>query len=66
MVAENHQVLVRWDRYRSVVAGVPDDALVLGYNVWPTSASEVQVNAIVPMRDSGEPYRIVVNFQIGF
>ncbi|MEX2466270.1 MAG: porin [Gemmatimonadota bacterium] len=64
---ENHQVLARWDRYRGPGAGVePDDALILGYNVWPTSASEIQVNGIFPLRDSTLPYRLLVNFQIGF
>jgi hypothetical protein len=65
-VRENHQVLARWDRYRSVTALDADDAIVLGYNVWPTGASEIQVNGVFPMRDSGLPYRLLVNFQIGF
>ena len=63
---DSHQVLVRWDRYRSVTAAEADDAFVLGYNLWPTGASEVQVNGIFPLRDSVMPYRLVVNFQIGF
>ena len=63
---ENHQVLARWDRYRSVTAAEADDAIVLGYNVWPTGASEIQLNGIFPLRDSVLPYRLLVNFQIGF
>lgn len=63
---ENHQILARWDRFRSVTALDPDDAIVLGYNVWPTGASEIQVNGVFPMRDSGLPYRLLVSFQIGF
>ena len=65
-VEANHQILARWDRYRAVAASEADDAIVSGYNVWPTSASEVQVNGIFPLRDSVMPYRLVVNFQIGF
>ena len=63
---ENHQVLARWDRYRAFGFTDGDDALVLGYNVWPTAASEIQVNGIFPLRDSALPYRLLVNFQIGF
>lgn len=63
---DDHQVLVRWDRYRSVTAAEADDAIVLGYNVWPTGASEIQVNGVFPLRDSALPYRLVVNFQLGF
>lgn len=63
---ENHQILARWDRFRSVTALDADDAIVLGYNVWPTGATEIQVNGVFPMRDSGLPYQLLVNFQIGF
>lgn len=63
---ENHQVLARWDRFRSASVLDADDAIVLGYNVWPTGATEIQVNGVFPMRDSGLPYRLLVNFQIGF
>lgn len=63
---ENHQILARWDRFRSVTVPDADDAIVLGYNVWPTGATEIQVNGIFPMRDSGVPYGLLVNFQIGF
>lgn len=64
---EAHQVLARWDRYRGPAFGAEaDDALVLGYNVWPTSVSAVQFNGIFPLRDSALPYRLPVNFQIGF
>lgn len=62
---EKHQVLARWDRYRGVV-GEADDALMLGYNVFPTQASRIQFNGIFPLRDSALPYRLLVNFQIGF
>jgi hypothetical protein len=64
---EAHQVLARWDRYRGPGSGAEaDDALVLGYNVWPTSVSAIQFNSIFPLRDSALPYRLLVNFQIGF
>lgn len=63
---ENHQVLARWDRFRGASALDADDAIVLGYNVWPTGATEIQVNGVFPMRDSGLPYRLLVNFQVGF
>lgn len=66
MVRENHQGLVRWDRYRAPGTVLDDDVVVLGYNTWPTTATEIQVNWILPLRDSGEPYRLLVNLQMGF
>ncbi len=65
MVIPDHQALVRWDRYAAPGASA-DDALILGYNVWPTAESEVQVNLVVPVADGAEPYRLLINFQVGF
>ena len=65
MLTEQEQVLARWDRYRSPV-GMDDDVLVLGFNSWPTSATEVQVNWMVPLKGSGEIHKLLINFQVGF
>lgn len=65
MLTEKEQILARWDRYRSPV-GMDDDVLVLGFNTWPTSATEVQVNWIVPFGGSSEIHKLLINFQVGF
>lgn len=65
MVGSASQLLARWDRYRAPSAVVADDQVVLGYNVWPTSAAEVQVNWLLPVNGSAAPHQLVVNFQVG-
>ncbi len=65
MTNDKTQVLARWDRYRPV-GGASDDMLVLGWNFWPTGASELQVNWLIPVFDSVYPHKLLVNFQIGY
>jgi hypothetical protein len=65
MTGERTQLLARWDRYRPP-SGEYDDAILLGFNLWPTSASEIQVNWWVPVEDGTSPHKVLVNLQIGF
>jgi hypothetical protein len=65
MLAEARQALVRWDRYRAPI-GPADDIVLLGFNVWPTEASEIQINWGIPVDDTAGPHKLVVNFQVGF
>ena len=67
--SERTQVLLRWDRYTEPAptdTGEADDNLVFGFNAWPTSASEVQVNWVAPIAGSGAPHKLLINFQVGF
>ncbi len=65
MLVPEHQALVRWDRYAAPGA-LADDALILGYNIWPTAESEIQINWLIPVGDGAEPHRLLINFQLGF
>ncbi|NNF13112.1 MAG: hypothetical protein HKN72_07810 [Gemmatimonadetes bacterium] len=65
MVQEMRQILIRWDRFEAPGAIEADDVLVFGFNAWPTSATEIQVNWQVPLKDSSELHKILVNFQVG-
>lgn len=65
MVRSDQQLLVRWDRYRAPVGGTSDYA-VIGYNMWPTSAAQVQVNWLAPIEESGAPHRVLVSFELRF
>ncbi len=65
MVRSDQQVLVRWDNYRAPV-GQASDFLVLGYNAWPTSAAQVQVNWLAPVDESGAPHQVLVSFELRF
>lgn len=63
-VQENRQVLLRWDRYEAP-GQEADDILVFGFNTFPTSAAKIQVNWLVPVGDSNQVNKLLVNFQIG-
>jgi hypothetical protein len=63
---ERTQILARWDRYTEPGADAADDNMLFGFNVWPTRASEIQVNWVAPLAGSAEPYKILINFQVGF
>jgi len=65
MTGARSQILARWDRYRAP-GEAKDDALLLGFNLWPTSVSEVQVNWQAPISGSPSPHKLLVNFQVGF
>jgi hypothetical protein len=60
------QILARWDRYTEPGADDADDNMVLGFNAWPTSASEIQVNWVAPLAGSAEPHKLLISFQVGF
>ncbi len=59
------QLLLRWDHFAPDV----DDAsqrVVLGFNAWPTTPTEVQVNWVVPVDGALANHQLLVNFQVGF
>lgn len=64
MIQEARQILLRWDRFEAPGQDV-DDILVFGFNAWPTAATELQVNWLVPLRDSNEIHKVLINFQVG-
>jgi hypothetical protein len=59
-------VLARWDRFDDVGTADADDNIVFGFNAWPTSASEIQVNWVAPIAGSDSPHKLLINFQVGF
>lgn len=65
MVQEMRQILLRWDRFEAPGALEADDVLVFGFNAWPTSATEIQLNWQVPLKDSSELHKVLINFQVG-
>ncbi len=66
MVSDKSQLLARLDHFDT---GLLDDRrmlLVFGWNLWPTNATELQVNVIAPVDGfSGEP-QLLTNLQIAF
>ncbi|MDX1495549.1 MAG: porin [Longimicrobiales bacterium] len=64
MVQDDRQLLLRWDRFEAPGQDA-DDVLILGFNAWPTSATEIQVNWQIPLKDSNELHKLLLNFQVG-
>lgn len=61
------QALLRWDVFRAAGIGPDVEQIVVGYNRWPTKATELQLNYIVPTNLGGfNHHRILVNLQLGF
>jgi len=62
----SRQLLVRWDRYRAPGVGEASDYVVLGVNVWPTSAAQFQANWLVPIDGGDDLHRVVLGVEVGF
>ncbi len=61
------QLLARWDAFRPDGLGLDSDLLVLGWNRWPTRATEIQVNWIIDLNDAAlKRHQLLVNLQVGF
>jgi hypothetical protein len=61
------QGLVRFDGFQPDDGGDRRDVIVLGFNAWPTSVTEFQINYLVDTRDAAiDHHQILVNFQFGF
>lgn len=60
------QLLFRWDNFEPDIGERSDDLFILGYNVWPSSPTEVQVNYVIPTSGGLHEHRLLVNFQVGF
>lgn len=61
-----HQVLLRWDAFDG--GDGRSDLLILGYNHWPTSPFEIQLNYLIPVGDGAEfdDQELLANFQVAF
>lgn len=66
MTDEKNQLLVRLDHFDTGVPGDERTLLIPGWNLWPTSATELQVNAVLPLEGfNGDP-QLLVNLQLAF
>ena len=60
------QLLFRWDSFSPDDVRRDLDRLILGLNIWPTGATELQVNYVIPTQDSVDNHQLLVNAQVGF
>ena len=67
MIAAKSQLLLRWDSFAPDGLQPDSDLLTVGYNLWPTKATELQVNYIIPTEDGDFKYhQLLVNAQLAF
>jgi phosphate-selective porin len=70
MVSDKSQLLARWDSFDAEdlhLAGGKTDLVVLGFNHWPTKATELQVNYIIDIDDNALKHnQWLINLQIVF
>ncbi|NIR45361.1 MAG: hypothetical protein GWN99_13160 [Gemmatimonadetes bacterium] len=66
MISEKSQLLFRWDKFEPDVGVDADDLFIFGYNLWPTSATEIQLNYAIPTTGGFEEHQLLVNLQVGF
>lgn len=67
LVPNRHQLLARIDFFHPDLDINTDDFLVFGYNFWPTTAFEFQVNYLFPIdRFELDKSQILLNFQVAF
>ncbi len=67
MSSAKTQLLVRWDGFERDDGTDRQDYVILGLNVWPTLATEVQVNYLIDPDDAAfDHHQLLVNFQLGF
>lgn len=66
MVSSKSQLLLRWDGFEK--DGLADDSylLIFGFNLWPTKATELQVNYIFPTEQDFENQQVLINAQFAF
>lgn len=66
MTDEKSQLLVRLDHFETGALGDERTLLIPGWNLWPTAATELQVNAVLPLEGfNGDP-QLLINLQLAF
>ncbi len=67
MVTTNSQLLLRYESFRADGLASDGRLLVVGYNLWPTKVTELQVNYVVPTADGAlKHHQLLVNAQLEF
>jgi hypothetical protein len=66
MLGASSQALFRWDSFEPDGGLDADDLFILGYNLWPSSATEVQLNYGIPTSGGLDEHQLLVNLQVGF
>jgi hypothetical protein len=61
------QGLLRWDVLETDGLALDVNRLIVGYNLWPTNATELQLNYLLPVDGGGmKRHQLLVNLQVSF
>ena len=67
MITDNSQLLARWESFMPDGLAADSKLLIFGYNLWPTSVTELQLNYIIRTTDSElKHHQVLVNAQFAF
>ncbi len=67
MITGKSQLLLRWDSFTPDGLQPDSRLLILGYNLWPTKVTELQVNYIISTDDGSiDHHQLLVNAQMNF
>jgi phosphate-selective porin len=67
LIAKNSQILIRWDSFSPDNITSNSHLVIFGYNLWPTGATELQINYIIQTKNSALKYnQLLVNAQFAF
>jgi hypothetical protein len=66
MMTAKSQVLLRWEKFEPDTGSSTADQFILGYNLWPTGATEVQVNYVIPTSGGAGEQLLLLNAQVSF
>ncbi len=67
MITKKSQLLLRWDSFTPDRLRPDSRLLILGYNLWPTKVTELQVNYIISTDNSSiDHHQLLVNAQMNF
>jgi len=66
MVEENSQILARLDHFDTGAFGDERTLFIAGWNLWPTSVTELQINGVIPIEGFSDDPQLLVNLQLAF
>ena len=66
MLTPTSQLLFRWDRLDGDDIQDRTDLLILGYNLWPTTPTQMRVNYVIPTDGDVANHQLLVGAQLSF
>ncbi len=65
-LTEWSQFLVRWDSFSPDGVTSESDLVLLGYNIWPTGATQLRANYVIPTVGGVDNHQLLIGAQLSF